>query len=416
MFNPAETHWLRQLGLGVTLAMAWSGVVHADGTIFEELSAFESPASGWSQEPFLTADKNSLLMSWMTVEGPETLIQFARLNDSVWSDTVTVARGDDLFVNWADFPSVAAYNESNIALHWLRKTGPSSFDYNVELSISNDRGLNWSVPIVPHSDRSASQHGFLTMSGAPEGALDLIWLDGRAYGEGSLKATPDAMQLRATRIGADGKLLPDRPVDMQTCSCCQTSSARLGDGTLLVAYRDRTDTEIRDISVVRLSSGEWSKPVSVHGDGWELAGCPVNGPAIAAQDDRVALAWFTGASDVAAVKLAFSYDGGLSFEEPFRIDLGDPLGRVDALFLADGSVLVSWLEWQGNDEVLFACRATADEGCVSRQELFRNATAGSMNFPRMARIGPNVFFAWTQPINATQSSISLMRGALYPLQ
>lgn len=252
------------------------------------------------------------------------------------------------------------------------------------------------------------------MSGSPDGALDLLWLDGRAYGKGNLQASPDAMQLRATRISTDGTLLLDRPVDMQTCSCCQTSSARLGDGTLVVAYRDRIDTEIRDIAVARLSSGEWSKPVSVHDDGWELAGCPVNGPAIAAQDNRVAVAWFTGASDVAAVKLAFSKDGGLSFEEPFRIDLGDPLGRVDALFLADGSVLVSWLEWQGNDEILFVCRATADEGCVSRQELFRNATAGSMNFPRMARIGQNVFFAWTQPINATQSSISLMRGAIYP--
>ena len=414
MFDPAGAHWLRQLALGMTLAMAWSDVVQADETVFEELSFLENPAAGWSQEPFLTADKHSLLMSWMTVEGPETLIQFARLNESGWSDPVTVTRGDDLFVNWADFPSVAAYNESNVALHWLRKTGPSSFDYNVELSISSDGGLNWSVPIVPHSDRSPSQHGFLTMSGSQDGALVLLWLDGRAYGRGSLQASPDAMQLRATRISTEGTLLLDRPVDMQTCSCCQTSSARLGDGTLVVAYRDRTDTEIRDISVARLSSGEWSEPVSVHDDGWELAGCPVNGPAIAAQDDSVAVAWFTGASDVAAVKLAFSYDGGLSFEEPFRIDLGDPLGRVDALFLADGSVLVSWLEWQGNDEVLFACRATADKGCVSRQELFRNATAGSMNFPRMARIGQNVFFAWTQPKNATHSSISLMRGDIRP--
>ena len=414
MFDPAGAHWLRQLALGMTLAMAWSDVVQADETVFEELSFLENPAAGLAQEPFLTADKHSLLMSWMTVEGPETLIQFARLNESGWSDPVTVTRGDDLFVNWADFPSVAAYNESNVALHWLRKTGPSSFDYNVELSISSDGGLNWSVPIVPHSDRSPSQHGFLTMSGSPDGALDLLWLDGRAYGNGSLQASPDAMQLRATRISTDGTLLLDRPVDMQTCSCCQTSSARLGDGTLVAAYRDRIDAEIRDIAVARLSSGEWSKPVSVHDDGWELAGCPVNGPAIAAQDNRVAVAWFTGASDVAAVKLAFSKDGGLSFEEPFRIDLGDPLGRVDALFLADGSVLVSWLEWQGNDEILFVCRATADEGCVSRQELFRNATAGSMNFPRMARIGQNVFFAWTQPINATQSSISLMRGAIYP--
>ena len=61
MFDPAGAHWLRQLALGMTLAMAWSDVVQADETVFEELSFLENPAAGWSQEPFLTADKHSLL-------------------------------------------------------------------------------------------------------------------------------------------------------------------------------------------------------------------------------------------------------------------------------------------------------------------------------------------------------------------
>ena len=74
------------------------------------------------------------------------------------------------------------------------------------------------------------------------------------------------------------------------------------DGEILAAYRDRTEDEIRDIAVARLTKDGWQPPVRVHDDGWELAGCPVNGPAISTHEDRVAVAWFTGADDVAAVQ------------------------------------------------------------------------------------------------------------------
>ncbi|WP_152543049.1 sialidase family protein [Sulfitobacter mediterraneus] len=358
----------------------------------------------------------SLLMSWMVPTASEILVQFARLDDVGWSNPVTVGRGEDLFVNWADFPTVAAFGDGNIALHWLRRASRSGYGYHVELSLSNDIGRSWSDPIIPYSDRSDQQHGFVTMSGNADGALELLWLDARGYGQTGLLARADNMQLRATRIDADGRLESDRPVDSKTCSCCQTSSARLGDGSLVVAYRDRTDAEIRDISIVRLLDGAWTDPVNVHPDGWEISGCPVNGPAVAAQGERVAVAWFTAADDVAAVKLAFSDDAGTGFATPARIDLGDPLGRVDTLFLEDGSVLVTWLEWQGDDEVLLACRALESRGCVTRQVLARNSSDASMNFPRMARIGQDVYFALTTPINARQSTVTVMRGQLGPLE
>lgn len=62
--------------------------------------------------------------------------------------------------------------------------------------------------------------------------------------------------------------------------------------------------EIRDISVIRLKDGKWSQPRWVAQDGWRINGCPVNGPAVAASDRHVAVAWFTGAANTQQVKLA----------------------------------------------------------------------------------------------------------------
>ena len=77
----------------------------------------------------------------------------------------------------------------------------------------------------------------------------------------------------------------------------------------VAAYRDRSEAEIRDIAVRRLVGGEWSEPVHVGEDNWEIRGCPVNGPALAARGEDVAIAWFTGAGGTAKVSVAFSADG-----------------------------------------------------------------------------------------------------------
>ncbi|SMX49759.1 hypothetical protein MAA8898_04428 [Maliponia aquimaris] len=366
-----------------------------------------------AHEPFLTTFDGALYMSWMEQAGDRTRVMMAVRTLQGWSDPRLVQEGTDLFVNWADFPGIAVLKDGTVAVHWLREIGLSSYDYRIEIAVSHDGGASWSDPIVPHDDRSFSQHGFVSMLPTQPNDLAVIWLDGRAYAAkaGATPSAPGAMQLRATSLTRDG--VPDRDVavDPQTCSCCQTSLAASGDGTIIAAYRDRTEGEIRDIAVARLTKQGWQTPVMVHDDGWELSGCPVNGPAVSALQDRVVTTWFTGANDVPAVKVAFSEDGGRTFGEPDRIDLGSPVGRVDVEMLDDGSAIVSWVEWSADGESLVLCRARAGLGCVASQVLAVNADGASVNFPKMARSGNDVFVAWTQPIDGGDT-IKLRRGVL----
>ena len=109
------------------------------------------------------------------------------------------------------------------------------------------------------------------------------------------------------------------------------------DEGVVLAYRDHSAMEIRDIAVIRQTPSGWSESTVVHDDRWKIAGCPVNGPSLAADGQRVALAWFTQAQDQPRVKLALSEDGGRSFGEPIILPDEDPLGRVSVQTLTPGT-------------------------------------------------------------------------------
>ena len=66
-----------------------------------------------------------------------------------------------------------------------------------------------------------------------------------------------AMTLRATTVDRGGRVFGrDVLVDGRVCDCCPTTAVRTRRGAL-VAYRDRSATEVRDISVARLENGRW---------------------------------------------------------------------------------------------------------------------------------------------------------------
>ena len=156
----------------------------------------------------------------------------------------------------------------------------------------------------------------------------------------------------------------------------------------VVAYRDRTEDEIRDIVVVRQVGGAWTEPTLVHNDGWKIAACPVNGPALAARGDTVAIAWFTGAQDTARVRVAFSVDGGATFAPPVRIDGGAPAGRVGIALDANGDAIVSWLERVPPEDAEVRVRRVARSGEMGAPfTVSRTKAARASGFPRIVRTG-----------------------------
>jgi hypothetical protein len=219
-----------------------------------------------------------------------------------------------------------------------------------------------------------------------------------------------AMTVRAGIFGRDGETLNDWELDGRACDCCQTSAALAASGPVVV-YRDRSEDEIRDIYITRLVDGQWSEPVAVHHDGWKIAGCPVNGPAVVARGEQVAVAWFSAADDVPEVKLALSSDGGASFSAPVMVAKETTSGRVGATFLASGNVAVSWMDIAGETAQLMLALYDADGNLLDRVQVAESQASRRSGFPVISSSGDDVYMTWTDISGDPQVRVARVRFA-----
>lgn len=360
----------------------------ASGTVID-LPVAAAEGSG---EPFLSSEGDRLWVTWLEPRGDMWALRLAEVDDAVGAPTTIVER-NDFFVNWADVPSVTALADGRLAAHWLQRGGEGTYDYGVRVAWSDDEGATWSEPWTPHEDGTPTEHGFVSLLPGKDGSLGVLWLDGRRFVDGPDGPDTEWMGLRHRAASGPEAAGPETLVDDRVCDCCQTGAAPTTDGWVAV-YRDRSEDEVRDIYAARYVDGAWTEGRPVHRDGWHIAACPVNGPAVDAAGQRVAVAWFTGAGEVPRVSVAFSDDQGVTFTEPVRIDGGDPVGRVDVVVDGEGA-LVSWIESVGAEAELRVRRVAYDRTLGEPRAVASLSGARASGFPRMVRHGGDVVFAWT---------------------
>lgn len=347
-----------------------------------------------SQLPSLDSHPGGgIVMSWVEPDGDGHRLRFASYDESVWSEPNTVSSGADWFVNWADFPSVRIIDEQFWVAHWLVKHRWSAYAYDIFVSVSRDAGRSWSEPIQPHADSTPTEHGFVSIFPL-ENEAGLIWLDGRETQKNTSGDRIVGMTLRSAELTRNGEI-SESLVDPLVCDCCQTDVAVSSDVPILV-YRDRSQNEVRDITLTRYIDKRWQVGAPLAEDNWQVFGCPVNGPTVDASGDQVGVAWYTQGSGSPRVQFARSTDGGHSFGDPIVIDPDNPVGRVDVAINQSGCAVVSWIGRGDSDAAELRYRYIgSDDQPSEAHTLAAISSSRPSGFPRMARYESGIFIAWT---------------------
>ena len=171
--NPIQTKRVSARAGALVFAMlALAGCGKRDGAL--ALDDLAVPAAGASLAPRVAvATDGALVASWLEPTATGHALRWSRLRDGRWEAAHTAAEGADWFVNWADTPGVFVARDRLVA-HWLRKSGASTYAYDVMLATSADDGATWSAPLTPHHDGTQSEHGFVSHFLTAEGGFGLV--------------------------------------------------------------------------------------------------------------------------------------------------------------------------------------------------------------------------------------------------
>lgn len=354
----------------------------------------DSPVADSCAEPYLFTDKNgTVYLSWIEKRSKDASLKFSSFTDNKWTEPVTVASGNNWFVNWADYPVIMSDGNRNFLAHFLEKSDTAKFTYDVRIVSSADSGKSWSQSKILHHDNVKAEHGFVSMTPYQDGFF-ISWLDGRKTATEGIEDHHDGhhgeMTLRGAVLDFSGNKTSEWELDGKVCDCCQTGTAVADNGPVVV-YRDRSDEEVRDMSIVRFVNGQWTSPKTIYEDNWKIKACPVNGPRISSLGNNLAIAWFAMKEKNGEVKLVFSKDGGASFSKPVKIDEGNTIGRVGVVMLDSVTAMISWME--GSD--IKAIKVHADGTKGKSIMIASSSDKRSSGFPQMTKSGNRIIFAWT---------------------
>ena len=232
---------------------------------------------------------------------------------------------------------------------------------------STDGGATFGASTPVPGSAAAGNRGWESIAVDPaSGRVYTVWLDhrdtaspadaGHTMHQHGTAATPAASNDGAARaqrsqifVGAVDADLPAKGIARGVCYCCKTAAITAPDGALYLAWRHVYAGNQRDIAFAssRDRGRTFTEPTRVSADGWQLDGCPENGPSLAMATGRVFVLWPTlvKASGGETLRLfVSSTTDGTRFSPRVALPVAGAAYHPQLIAAPDGTLLAAWDE------------------------------------------------------------------------
>jgi hypothetical protein len=269
---------------------------------------------------------------------------------------------------------------------------------------STDAGQSFSKPYTVHQDRQIITHRFESVAFDARGDLYTVWIDKRDLElapKVDNKSTYSGAAIYAN-VSKDGGLTfgADTKVADHTCECCRIALAAGDDGYLRAMWRHVFDGNIRDHAFAKLGADGSGSIARASNDGWHLTGCPHHGPGLApasgqAKGQGFHAVWFGSRKVQGKDKLAVRYgrlaESGVPDEATVR-ELPDPQAEHADVAAQGERVVVAWRSFNGEQWLLRAW--VSNDG--GRQFVLRDLaqTHAENDHPRLVHNNGRVVVVW----------------------
>lgn len=297
---------------------------------------------------------------------------------------------------------------------------------------SSDAGKTFTTPsIVPGSD-GAGNRGWESIAVDARGRVFALWLDHRemaasggagahhhgaeaSAGSGAV-ASDGAARAQSSQLyfAAVGDGAAARGIARGVCYCCKTALITGAGDAIFAAWRQVYPGNLRDMAFAASRDGgrTFSAPVRVSEDGWQIDGCPENGPALAVDAaQRTHIIWPTvvrGKGESALALFHASTADGRTFTARSPLPVSGAAYHPRLIAMRDGALLAAWDEVvNGARRIRVAGGRPDAQGRVSFSAI-ELAQPIQAQYPALAAARSGAVLAWSTGA-AVGSRISIAR-------
>ena len=285
---------------------------------------------------------------------------------------------------------------------------------------STDGGKTFGVAsVVPGSDAPGNR-GWESIAADGRGRVVALWLDHREMARGSREgahhhgadgsasasssATSDgAARAQASQLyfGSLSENAGARGIAHGVCYCCKTALVTGAGDAIFAAWRHVYPGNMRDMAFAASRDGgrTFSAPVRVSEDGWQIEGCPENGPAMTVdRDQRTHIVWPTVVREKGQSTLALfhaSTRDGRAFTARSPLPVSGPAYHPRLVTMVDGSLLAAWDEVVNGARRIRLARGRPDGGDRIAFTSIDRAQPIQAQYPALAATPSGAIVAWS---------------------
>lgn len=278
---------------------------------------------------------------------------------------------------------------------YITYTKPLSKPYTGEIRFvrSVDGGKSFDPPVTVHANRDLITHRFDSVAVDRSGRLYVTWIDKRDLEAAAARGGKYAGAAVYYAVSDDaGKTFRgDYKVADHSCECCRIALAPGPREGVVALWRHVFDGDTRDHAMAELGpDGMVTPPQRATFDNWKVSACPHHGPSIAfTPDGRRHQVWFNVKGSEGGVFYAAIGEDGLA-AKPVRLGSAQ---AAHADVAAEGNrVAIAWKQFDGKATAVFA-RVSGDGGRTWQEKAVAR-TRGSSDQPRLAAGKPGIVLVW----------------------
>jgi hypothetical protein len=410
------------------------GVAASDAPVTVRLAV----AGRSNTAPSISADGSLVAVAWhaaLAGGGGDVFVAISRDSGSTFDPPVQVNAVAGEARSGGELPprivlGPARGGARELAVIWRSRAERTS----IRLSRSLDAGRTFAGAVTMEAAGARGERGWHSAAVGSDGRVHTLWLDHRELApppgapphvhgkhQGATDGVAMAQKSGLYHAAADAGAPAERELVKGVCYCCKTAAAAGRGGRVHAAWRHVYPGNIRDIAFISSFDGgrTFGAPIRVAEDGWQIAGCPDDGPAIAmSPDQQVHVVWPTviaGPEPRGALFHASSRDGR-AFTTRVRIPtLGSPKpSHPQVAVVDDRQLVVVWDEILEGTRRAAVVRATtgAADGVVFGKPAMLDPTGPPSVYPVVASTGPATITAWTSGAGeATAIAVRRLAGA-----